>query len=139
VAVTDVETVRPLVRRAVAPAAIAAVFLVLFFAPFGFKWPCPMRTLVGVPCPTCGMTRAARLAAHGDFVGALHMHPLWIVVLPALGIVLGVEVVGYVRTGAWGASAKIPHVKQAGYVILALLLVVWIARFFGAFSGPAPA
>lgn len=37
---------------------------------------CPVKRLIGLPCPTCGSTRAVFLAARGDFAGAFAMQPL---------------------------------------------------------------
>lgn len=39
--------------------------------------PCQIRQLIGIPCPTCGMTRAALLALGGNFGAAFRMHPLF--------------------------------------------------------------
>ena len=37
---------------------------------------CPLKRLTGVPCPTCGSTRAAALMLRGDVGGAFAMQPL---------------------------------------------------------------
>lgn len=37
---------------------------------------CPFRAATGVPCATCGMTRAFVHLAHGDAAGALAASPL---------------------------------------------------------------
>ena len=37
---------------------------------------CPMRSLIGMPCPTCGVTRAVLALAHGDWQAAWFFHPL---------------------------------------------------------------
>ena len=37
---------------------------------------CPLKRYTGVPCPTCGSTRALVLALRGDFVGAFDFQPL---------------------------------------------------------------
>ena len=37
---------------------------------------CPFHVLTGVPCPTCGGTRALTALAHLDVAGALAMNPL---------------------------------------------------------------
>jgi len=37
---------------------------------------CPMRSVTGVWCPTCGMTRALGWLAHGDLHESLRYHPL---------------------------------------------------------------
>ena len=36
---------------------------------------CPLLRLAGLPCPTCGGTRAWWLASHGDFYSAFLMNP----------------------------------------------------------------
>ena len=99
---------------------------------------CPLRLVLGVPCPSCGLTRATRLAFGGDFAAATHMHPLWFVVLPFVAAVTCVQITRYVRTGDLApleANAVVTRITQA---LLGLLVVVWIARFFGAFGGPCP-
>jgi hypothetical protein len=119
--------------------ALATVGAVFFFAPrLGVRWPCPVYTILHVPCPSCGLTRATRLAAHGELAAATHMHPLWFVVLPFVAAVAGVELWGYLHGGAWGSAGRLRGVRVAGYTLVALLLVVWVARFFGAFGGPCP-
>ena len=35
---------------------------------------CPLRTLTGVPCPTCFLTRATAAALTGDLSGSLQWH-----------------------------------------------------------------
>ncbi len=46
---------------------------------------CVLKATTGVPCPTCGGTRALHHLAHFDFATALAMNPL--VTLAALGLV----------------------------------------------------
>ena len=59
---------------------------------------CPLKRLLGVPCPTCGATRAVVLLLRGDICGAFAMQPLVMVVLvllaPALAVA-GVAVGGF--------------------------------------------
>lgn len=38
--------------------------------------PCALRTLTGVPCPTCGTTHAAVALLEGRLAEALHANPL---------------------------------------------------------------
>jgi len=116
-------------------AAGLAVFIL--FSPV--PWPCPLRLTTGLPCPTCGMTRATRFALHGDFAAATRMHPLWFIVLPALAGIVIAEVVAFVRVGRWGVALENAWTRRIGGAVLAALIVVWIARFCGAFGGPVPA
>lgn len=113
------------------------VLAVLAFA-FFVTWRCPLAAVAHVPCPGCGLTRAARLVAHGDFAAATAMHPLvWLVAPLVLGFA-AIEVMGYAKTRRWGASKRVPHGTALLVVTALLLFAVWIARFFGAFGGPVP-
>ena len=85
------------------------------------------------------MTRATRFALHGDFASATHMHPLWFVVLPFLAGVAVAEAVAFARVGRWGTALENRWVLRVGLALVVALIAVWIARFFGAFGGPAPA
>ena len=120
--------------RELAPAFVLFALAALIVA--GLPWPCPLKITTGLPCPSCGLTRAARLALRGDFAGATAMHPLWFVVLPACAAAAIAECVAFARTRAWGTVLERPIAKRAGLAIVALLVAVWIARFFGAFGGP---
>jgi hypothetical protein len=35
---------------------------------------CPLRSLTGIPCPTCFLTRATTLALHGDLTASVRSH-----------------------------------------------------------------
>jgi hypothetical protein len=97
---------------------------------------CPMRRILHVPCPSCGLTRAARLALGGDWGSATRTHPLWPVVLPYVGVVGSGECVGYLLDGKWGWWTGRSAVRRAGAGIVMTLIALWIARQMGAFGGP---
>lgn len=70
----------PLWKIVISLVAIAAGGLILYIGP-----PCLILSVFGVPCPTCGMTRAWLAALHLDFKTAFAMHPLfWSI--PILGV-----------------------------------------------------
>jgi hypothetical protein len=51
---------------------------------------CPFRSVTGLPCPLCGMTRAVVAAMHGHLLDSLRFNPAGIVVvLVALALVAG--------------------------------------------------
>ena len=57
--------------------------------PFEIAPPCPLRTLTGVPCPFCGMTRGVTAAVHGEVGRALFLNPASILaVVTAVVLVL---------------------------------------------------
>jgi hypothetical protein len=49
--------------------------------------PCPFRALTGIPCLSCGTTRAALAVLHGDIVNALAINPL--ATLAGAGFIVG--------------------------------------------------
>ncbi len=45
---------------------------------------CALKYLLGIPCPTCGLTRALCHALHGDWSASISYHPAGILVAAAL-------------------------------------------------------
>lgn len=41
------------------------------------RWPCVFRTVTGVPCPGCGLSRAWLAALRLDFGAAFGYHPMF--------------------------------------------------------------
>lgn len=134
-AVPSARTASPAARLLVVGVLVGLAAVLLFVTSLPAL--CPMRVLLHVPCPSCGLTRAARLALGGHFAAATHLHPLWFLVLPYVGTLGVLQLAHYL---AKGELARIDHriVHRLGYALLALLVVVWVARFLGAFGGPCP-
>jgi hypothetical protein len=74
--------------------------------------PCPLRTLIGVPCPLCGMTTSVEATVHGHLLDALRANPAGpLAVLAALVLL--------VRRPA--GALRVPLVA-----VTALLLGLWL-------------
>lgn len=58
---------------------------------------CHFRKLTNLECPGCGMTRATYALLHGRISEAFHFNPVGIVLLPLALIMIGIEVLGWVR------------------------------------------
>ena len=56
-------------------AAMLGVAAVRPLVPFEFVPPCPLRTITGIPCPLCGMTRGVTALVHGDVARAVLLNP----------------------------------------------------------------
>lgn len=57
---------------------------------------CPLRSLTGIACPTCGGTRAVLSLLHGDIAGALAWNPF---VILGLAVVLGAGATALIAPG----------------------------------------
>jgi len=90
--------------------AIAAAWPVLPVHP---PLACPLRSLTGVPCPFCGMTRAVVAAAHGHLSASLAFNPAGI-------LVLALAVVAIFRP-AWPARLHVPM-----WSLFSILGVLWV-------------
>jgi hypothetical protein len=101
---------------------------------------CPFALVTRHPCPGCGLTRAAIAIALGRLDEALRLHPLSIVLVPTVGGAMAYNALVYVREGRFTAATSLQGrwVTAAAVVLGVAGLVIWIARFFGAFGGPVP-
>ena len=99
---------------------------------------CPFALVTRHPCPGCGLGRATLAMLSGDFGEAVHVHPLAPILVPIVGCFLGYNALVYVTRGRWGAADAIGGrvVTWGGGGALALMIALWIARFFGLFGGP---
>lgn len=97
---------------------------------------CPTRTLLGVPCPGCGLTRATEAIAVGDVHGMLRFHPLAPIVTPIFLFVIGrVTLVGagLLPKDRFDLLAKLPN--WAWTTLGFALIGLWILRLFGLLGG----
>jgi len=79
---------------------------------------CPLRTLTGIPCPLCGMTRACVAAVHGHLGASLAFNPAGVMVIVA-------AVIALVRP-QWLTRQQVPW---RGVGIAIALLWVWNIGF----------
>lgn len=50
----------------------------------GIRIPCPLKALMGIPCPGCGGTRVLDALLQGDFLLAASINPFSLMVIAAL-------------------------------------------------------
>ena len=101
--------------------------------------PCLLASVLGVPCPTCGMTRALRLVVAGHLRASLGMHPL------ALPTALAAAVFAAATIWAAAAYGSVVEVRRmtvgrGAFFALAFLyaaaVLLWAARWLGWAGGP---
>lgn len=68
------------------------LIILLVFIFYKFKIPCLFRFFTGLPCPSCGMTRAFLAFLSFDFAASFAYHPLLIPALITIFIALHMEV-----------------------------------------------
>lgn len=93
---------------------------------------CGFHEHTGHPCPTCGMTTAFTLAAHGRLLDALVTQPL--AALLALAVAMAAVAGAWAAaTGAWlGPAFYALGQARFWWIIAALTLAAWLYKLMGA-------
>ena len=77
----------PMLRKAAIIASLPMFVLAARFLPWDrLPSTCVFYHLTGLPCPSCGITRAVIALTHLDFHRSVAMHPFGIPVLAVLGL-----------------------------------------------------
>lgn len=113
------------------------VFVALFIAAYNFILGkiCPMRMVFGIPCPSCGITRAFLLVLQGEFYEATVMHPLWIVLILLLLAFLAVR---YFVQDENKSKKLVQMIKVCFAVATVLCVVYYIYRMIMWYPDRAP-
>ena len=92
-------------------------------------WPCPVKHLLGIPCPGCGLTRATAALLDGDWQTSFAFHafaPLF-----ALGlalIVLSALLPERWRTALIAAVSSVERRTGMTFILLVSLMLYWLIR-----------
>ena len=89
---------------------------------YGIAWRCPMLSVIGIPCPTCGTTRAFAALAEMKFVSAVMFNPLFVVGLMAAPIFL------FVRQVPEGLKRKGWFIFAAAVALNWVYLILYLPR-----------
>ncbi len=92
---------------------------------------CFFKQVSGVPCPSCGSSRAAVLASGGNFAQALDVNPLGFVVVGALAVIPFWLIADWITRGdsLYRAYLKFEQtvcIKWVAALLIVLLLANWI-------------
>lgn len=97
----------------VAAGALIGAGLVWPLLPFEPPLICPLRTITGIPCPFCGMTRSVVAALHGNLPESLSFNPAGILVIALVVLVL--------VNPAWFRRIRPPT-----WALVAAFAVLWV-------------
>ena len=90
---------------------------------------CPLRRWTGIPCLTCGGTRAIVALAHGDVFGAVALNPLVAVAAIAF-VAFGLAAPIWVAFG--GSVPRLTAISPRARVAVAVAIVAaWAWVVFG--------
>lgn len=103
-----------IIRSNIVALATVTVFYLLLFA-LGIT--CPIKFVLGISCPGCGMTRAMLSAVLFRFSDAFTYHPLWVLVLPTVALLVYFYINNHKK--AWTATF---------ICAAALMVIVYIIR-----------
>lgn len=90
---------------------------------------CPMVLFWGLPCPGCGMTRAALLFFQGKWNAAWQMHPFFFVLLILTAVAAAFR---------YGAGRSMPGLKWIVPAVLVLSILFYVYRMIRYFPGQEP-
>lgn len=86
----------------------AAGFALIFFwdpASHNFYPRCPLKTIAGMECPTCGALRAMHQLLHGNIRSAYELNPFLFFALPGIALFLLIPTTVRPRWLPWAALA----------------------------------
>ena len=104
---------------------IGAVYL-YFHNPHRYPLPCLFHVITGLYCPGCGAGRASYSILHFRFSDAFRYNPMYVILLPLIGIYIVVRAIDWMLTGENHVDGKInPKIL---YAIAILVLGFGIMR-----------
>lgn len=92
---------------------------------------CIFKNITGIPCPSCGATRAVTLLLHGDVAASLLMNPVGITVAAVMAVVplwLAFDVLQKKQTlfDFYTTTERYIRKPRIALVLITLVLVNWV-------------
>jgi len=96
---------------------------------------CIFKNVTGIPCPSCGTTRAIQLILHGNIIESLYMNPFGIIVISLMIIApfwILYDVISKKDTFllSYKKAEEIIRTKWITIVLISLVLLNWIWNIY---------
>jgi len=89
---------------------------------------CMSKSMLGLDCPGCGLTRSLLCFFQGDFGNSLALHRIGWIMAVAVILQFPYRIVALVRKQDHPLGKRLPEVF--GYILIFLLVANWLAGFF---------
>ncbi|MBR6167329.1 MAG: DUF2752 domain-containing protein [Paludibacteraceae bacterium] len=99
----------------------AALVLVLSAAYFQLPIGCPFKAITGYPCPGCGGTRVLVALLHGQFIEALMINPLSVLV-----IIFLLVAPAWLFVDCWRGTKTLQRVLKGKWPMWSIILLALI-------------
>jgi hypothetical protein len=118
--------------------ACLAGYALLFFSIYSFQYKpgsgfgtCIFKKIAGIPCPSCGSTRAMLLLARGDVYGSLMMNPLAMLsaaIMVAAPLWMGYDLASNKQTllNSYKKIELTVRVKWISVLLIILVMANWL-------------
>ncbi len=115
-------------RARIHVALLLSALAALAAAPLLIRLPhiCLMETVLGLPCPGCGVLHALTAVLRGHWVTAWRANPAGVAFAFVLGFQIVARPAAIARAPVGGFVSSIS--KQASRVVLGSLMAVWLLR-----------
>jgi hypothetical protein len=92
---------------------------------------CLIKSATGIPCPSCGTTRAILLFLRGNFTGSVLMNPFGIIVMMVMLVVpiwIAFDLIAKKESfyTFYGKSEKVINTRWLAIILIILVLLNWI-------------
>lgn len=111
------------IKEIAIPIVAISLFIIIINNKFGKI--CPLRILVGIPCPTCGTTRAVGLLIKGKITEAAMINPIWIFLLI---IIVMVFFYRYVEMASPKRKKLLQLIKITVFITIIVAIAFYIYR-----------
>ena len=117
----DIKKLKKDMKEIAIPIVAISLFIIIINSKFGKI--CPLRMLIGIPCPTCGTTRAVGLLLKGKITEAAMVNPIWIFLLV---IIVMVFFYRYVEMAFQKRKRLLKFIDIMIFTTIAVVIAVYI-------------